>query len=124
MAIVLWKSGAPLYRCGFLWYVCDMRPGGGIQDFHLVLVGYTLRCRGGVSSMRVTPSLVLTLRRLGVTPRDACPLPLLVVSILTFFTISFLFSFPVRSGGLVWVMGIVLWESGASLCRCGFLWYV
>ena len=52
-----------------------MRPGGGIQGFHLVLVGYTLRCRGGVSSMRVTPSLVLPLRLPGVTPWVACPPP-------------------------------------------------
>jgi hypothetical protein len=34
----------------------------------------SLWCRGGVSSMRVTPSLVLPLRRPRVTPWIACPL--------------------------------------------------
>ena len=70
--------------------------------------------------MRVTPSLFLPLRRPGVTPWVACPLPLLVVSILTFFPISFLFSFPVRSGGLVWVMGIVLCCKGSVVVP---LWF-
>ena len=49
---------------------------GGTSVFFLFLVGYTLRCIGGVSSiLRVTPSLSLPLGLLGVTPRVACPLP-------------------------------------------------
>ena len=121
LVLALWLLGLALLLLVLAWLLASAGLGrgtlgqnpcsgfwGGNQDFHLVLVGYTLRCRGGVSSMRATPSLVLPLRHPEVTPRVACPLPLLVVTILTFFPISFLFSFPVRSVGLVWVMEIVL----------------